>query len=182
MKNQREATVFVILATLAARDFEYELNGEEIMGDVLTDADKTSIREQLFIDFREGEISYKSEFQASIDDDAALKKYISGLLNNWIRKAKEFNCGNAYVAKNPGSRAHASDERMRELKKLLAELTAAGDTDAIAEVKEAIEFRKTEIKPKTALKPIVVGALPEHLRHLVQSIEETTTEEEVIEE
>jgi len=169
MLNQRTATVQAILGVLAARDFEYELNGSTPISEVLTDADKKTVREQLFNMFREGEVSYKSEFQVKVDDDAELKKYISGLTNNWIRKAKEFNGGNGYVTKNPGSRAHSSDEPMRELKKLLVQVTATGDADAIAEVKSAIETRKGEIKPKSAAKPINVDALPENLRHLVQT-------------
>ena len=167
--NQRQATVTAILATLQARDFEYELNGSTAVSEVLTDTDKASIRETLFSQFRDGTISYKETFQSKVDDDSYLKKYISGLLNNWIRKAKEFNSGAAYVAKNPGSRAHSSDEQMRELKKLFTQVTTAGDEEAIESVKAAIEQRKSEIKPKSAAMPINVEALPEHLRDFVQS-------------
>lgn len=169
MKNQKEATVQAILSTLEARDYSYELNGPTPISEVLTDTDKATVRDTLFTMFRDKEVSYKAEFQAKVDDDKELKKYISGLLNNWIRKNKEFNCGQAYVAKNPGSRAHASDEQMRELKKLFTQVTASGDTEAIDEVKAAIELRKSEIKPKASAKPINVDALPEHLRSLVPS-------------
>ena len=167
--NQREATVQTILNTLEARGYSYELNGDTTISEVLTDADKSTIRETLFTMFRDGEITYKPEFEAKVQDDSELKKYISGLLNNWVRKAKEFNSGAQYVAKNPGSRAHSSDEQMKELKKLFAQVSASGDADTIAEVQAAIEQRKSEIKPKAAFKPINVDALPEALRHLVSN-------------
>ena len=167
--NQKEATVNAVINTLEARSIEYVLNGPTPVSEVLTDSDKSTIRATLFEQFRNGDISYKPSFQSKVDDDAELKKYISGLLNNWIRKAKEFNSGNAYVAKNPGSRAHSSDEQLKELKKLFTQVQAAGDQDAMDTVQEAIEQRKAEIKPKATAKPINVDALPEHLKSLVSS-------------
>lgn len=168
--NQRTATVQAILGVLSARGVDYELNGSTTVSEVLTDADKKAVREQLFTQFRDGEISVSDQFaETKLNDDAELKKYISGLLNNWIRKAKEFNSGQAYVTKNPGSRAGSQDEQMRELKKLLSQVKAIGDEDAISEVNEAIAARAAEIKPKSQSKPINVDALPENLRHLVPS-------------
>ena len=110
-----------------------------------------------------------------------MKKYVSGLVNNWVRKNKEFNCGNTYAAKNPGSRAGSTDPQMKALKTLLSQL-GEDDATAIAEVKSAIEARKAEIKPATAVKPINVDALPEHLKGLVTSSFTTTTSEATTEE
>jgi len=166
MLNQRQATVQAILSTLEARGFEYELNGPTPISEVLTDSDKEQVRSTLFEQFRSGEISYKETFQAKVDDDAELKKYISGLVNNWIRKAKEFNSGNAYVIKNPGSRAHSSDPQLKELMKLMKQVQTTNDEEAISQVQEAITARKAEIKPKQEVS-INVEALPEHLKHLV---------------
>lgn len=169
MLNQKEATVQAILGTLEARGVNYEMGGETTISEVLTDADKATVRATLFDQFRDGSIQYKPDFQEKVDDDAELKKYISGLVNNWIRKHKPFNNGQAYVTKNPGSRAHSSDEQMRELKKLLIQVKAEGDADTISEVEAAIEARKAEIKPAPKSKPINIDALPEHLRSLVPS-------------
>lgn len=164
--NQREATVGTILAVLEARGVEYVLNGETPISSVLTDTDKATIRETLFTMFREGEVTYKDDFQWKVDDDKELKKYISGLVNNWIRKAKEFNNGQAYVAKNPGSRAHVQDEQLRELKKLSAQ--CANNPEAMSEIAEAIAARKAEIEAAKPQAQINTDALPEHLRHLVK--------------
>lgn len=168
--NQRTATVQAILSTLSARGCDYELNGQTTISEVLTDNDKKEVRDLLFNQFRSGEISVSETFaETKLNDDSELKKYISGLVNNWIRKAKEFNAGEAYITKNPGSRAGSGDEQMRELKKLLIQVRTSGDTGVIAEVEAAIERRRTEIKPVSVMKPINIDALPENLRHLVSS-------------
>ena len=164
--NQKEATVSTILAVLEERGVSYEENGEAIVGDVLTDKDRAQVRDALFTMFRNGDVTYKVEFQAAVDDDSELKKYISGLVNNWIRKYKGFNAGQAYKAKNPGSRAHSRDEQLTELKKLSA--LCADDPDALADITEAIVARKAVIASEKA-KDVVINAdaLPDHLKHLV---------------
>lgn len=166
MKNQKEATVETIIAVLTERGYDYEMNGPTPISEVLTDADKASVRECLFTMFKDGSVSYKAEFQAKVDDDSELKKYISGLVNNWIRKHKGFNSGQAYVAKNPGSRQHVGDEQLRELKKLSTQYS--DNPEALAEIAEAIATRTAELaaeKAKTV--EINVNALPDSLKHLV---------------
>jgi len=166
--NQKEATVSTILAVLEERGVSYELNGPTPISEVLTNSDKEQVRDALFTMFRSGDVSYKAEFQAKVDDDSELKKYISGLVNNWIRKNKEFNCGQAYVAKNPGSRSYIKDEQLKELTKLAKQ--CANNPEALAQVTEAIEDRKAEIEAEKA-KSIVINAdaLPEHLKHLANN-------------
>jgi len=163
--NQKETTVQTVIDVLQSRNVEYVLNGDIPVKEVLTDLDKTQIRTILFNKFRNGEVSYKPEFQDKVDDDQELKKYVSGLLNNWIRKAKEFNSGQTYQTKNPGSRS--SDEQMKELKKLYTQVKIEGDTESITMVENAIEIRKSEIN-QVHHKPINVDVLPDTLKHLVK--------------
>ena len=165
--NQKEATVSTILGVLAERGVDYELNGPTPINDILTDSDRATVRDALFTMFRDGSVTYKAEFQPKVDDDSELKKYISGLVNNWVRKNKEFNCGEVYVAKNPGSRAHSRDEQMQALKALSAQ--CMNDPEALAEITEAIVTRQAEIDAEK-IKAIVinVNALPDSLKHLVK--------------
>ena len=165
--NQKEATVGTILTVLKERGVEYEMGGDIPISDVLTDTDKSTIRDHLFGMFRSEEVTYKSEFQVKVDDDKELKKYVSGLLNNWVRKHKDFNCGQAYVIKNPGSRAHVGDDQLTALKMLSAQQDIS--EEGRAEITEAIVKRKAEIAAsKASTAPIKVEALPESLRHLVK--------------
>ena len=164
--NQKQAVVSTILSTLEERDVTYEMGGETVLSDVLTDADKTTIKTTLFTMFRDNEVIYKPEFQAKVDNDAELKKYVSGLLNNWVRKNKEFNAGKAYVAKNPGSRAHTQDAQLKALTALSG--TVEQGSDDFNEIATAIVARKAAItaeKIKTVT--INVDALPDSLKHLV---------------
>lgn len=162
--NQRQATVNTILAVLSERGVDYELNGPTPISEVLTDSDKSKVREILFTQFKQGQIQYKSTFQSKVDDDSELKKYISGLVNNWIRKAKEFNAGETYKAKNPGSRAGSQDAEVKEMRKLLSVTT---DPESRALIQEAIDSRVAELKAHKNQVTIDVNQLPEHLRHLI---------------
>ena len=163
--NQRTAVVNAILATLEDHGIDYELNGPVPVKDVLTDAIKSEVREMLFDGFQSGAIEYKASFQSKVDNDSELKKYISGLLNNWIRKAKEFNAGQTYKAKNPGSRAGSTDSKVKEMRKLLSVTT---DPSAKAMIQEAIDKRVAEIRAEKQNVEIDASQLPEHLRELLK--------------
>lgn len=160
--NQRQATVSTILAVLSDRGVTYELNGETSMADTLNSDDKAKIRSILFTMFRAGKIDYRPDFQAKVNDDKALKEYVSGLVNNWIRKAPEFNSDTTYKAKNPGSRSGSGDEQIKAMKQLLAITT---DPEAKQAIEQAIADRQAELKPTVEIN---VSALPESLRHLVK--------------
>lgn len=164
MMNQKTATVSTILSVLEERGVEFELNGPVNVGDVLTDADKTKIREIIFAGFRAGKIEMAEESKAKYAEDSALKSYVSGLVNNWIRKEKTLNGGNTYQAKNPGSRAGSGDEKIREMKKLLSQVT---DPTKRQLIESAISQRQAEIAAEKA-PAIDVSKLPEHLRDLLK--------------
>jgi len=166
--SQKQAVVSTILAVLAERGVEYQMGGDVPISDVLTDKDKADTREAIFTMFRNGDITFKDEpTAAKYASDSELKKYVSGLVNNHIRKTKEFNCGKTYVIKNPGSRAHVADEQLRELTKLSAQ--CADDPEAQKQIADAIVKRKAEIAAEKA-KSVTINpdALPEALRHLVK--------------
>lgn len=121
----------------------------------LTESQKPLVYDILVKGFMNGEIAYKSDF-----DEAIIRKYVPGLVNNWMRKDKRLNGNTEYQAKNPGSRTGAGDERLKALRALLA----AVPDDVKPTVQAEIDKRLEELKPS---KTINVAALPEHLRHLV---------------
>ena len=160
MVNQRQATVGTIMSVLAERGVEYKLNGETSVSEVLTRADKEKVKEILVSGFKSGKIECSADFKAKLGDATYLSNYVSGLINNWIRKAPEFNSGSKYEAKNPGSRTGSQDEQVKEMRKLLSVTT---DTRAKAIIEEAISARLAEIKPKNETH-IDVSKLPAELR------------------
>ena len=159
--NQRTATVNAILSVLQDNGINYELNGDTPVKEVLNDSMKSQVRELLFAAFRAGQVEYKASFQSKVDDDSELKKYISGLVNNWIRKAKEFNSGNTYQAKNPGSRAGSTDSKVKEMRKLLSVTT---DPQAKAMIQQAIDERVAEIRAEKQEIEIDYSNIPAHLK------------------
>lgn len=97
-------------------------------------------------------------------DEAALIKYIPGLVNNWLRKDKRLNGGETYVTKKPGSRSGSGDESIKAMRTLLS---VTSDPEAKAQIQTALSERLAELKQKDAPQ-IKVEALPPTLRHLVK--------------
>ena len=162
MQSQKSAVCQVIMSVLAQRGVDYELNGPTPVGDVLTSDDKARVREIVCEGFLNSEIQMTPQAQDKyLSDMSELKKYVHGLVNNWIRKNPEFNGGDKYQAKNPGSRAGSGDEQVREMRKLLKVTT---DSESRKLIQAAIDARLEEIKPTIEINS---SALPEHLRHLV---------------
>lgn len=156
MMNQRTATVQTVLNVLADKGVVYELNGPKAIKDCLDATDKEKIRAEMFRMFKQGEITIATEY-----GDADLKKYINGLVNNWITKAPEFNGGKKHEIKNPGSRAGSGNPEVKNMR-LLLEQVADPETKALiqAEIDKA-----TAPKEKAT---IDASFLPESLRHLVK--------------
>lgn len=131
--------------------------GETPSGRVeLTDEQLSAVEQNVFMSFKNGETVHSKGA-----NDAGLKKYVPGLVNNWLRKDLRLNGGTKYQAKNPGSRSGTGDESVRAMKTLLSMTT---DEDARAEIQSEIDKRLSEIKPKAV---IDASKLPESLRYLV---------------
>ena len=163
MKSQVNAVVETIIEVLSENNIDYQLNGEQTVKSVLSPDMLTDIRSRLLIGFNNNEISMTDKARVKNNTEPLMKKYVNGLLNNWIRKYKPFNNGVKYEIKNPGSRQGSGDEQVKEMRKLLKTIT---DTETRAQVQEAIDARLAEIKPESVV-TINTDAIPEHLRHLV---------------
>jgi hypothetical protein len=161
MVNQRQATVSIVLATLSKRGVNYTLNGETPVSEVFTVSDKENAVAMLIAGFRSGQIQMSSEASDKYAFDSELRKYCVGLLNNWLRKAPEFNGGNTYQAKNPGSRSGSGDEKLKALRALMS---TVNDPSVKATIQVEIDKRLEELKPKIE---IDASLIPESLRHLL---------------
>lgn len=168
MQSQKQAVCQALMDVLEARGVEYELGGKIILSSILTEDDKKTVKEYLCAGFHEGQIQMSEQAQAKyVGNEVEMRKYVNGLLNNWIRKEPTFNNnfgGGKYTAKNPGSRTGQSDETVKNLRILLKTQT---DATAIAQIEQAIADRIAEIKPE-AVVTVNVEAIPEHLRKFVK--------------
>lgn len=124
----------------------------------LTKEQKAQVRLVLYEGFMNGRISLAREPYAT---ESEWMSYISGLIDNHVRKDKRLNGGVKHEIKNPGSRAHHSDEQLKELYKLYQVTTNEADK---TEIMGYIEARKSEIA-KTKAPAIDFSVLPESLRN-----------------
>jgi hypothetical protein len=156
MQNQKQAVRNAITSVS-----DYVLNSEAIASEYLSDSQKAEIKQILFNGFKANEIACSESFKHKIADDSYLKRYVSGLLNNWLRKDLALNAGKPYEAKNPGSRANASDPQLKALRQLIKQCAEADKPS----VQQAIDARIAELKPTIEIN---VDALPDSLKHLVK--------------
>ncbi|CAB4125367.1 hypothetical protein UFOVP53_120 [uncultured Caudovirales phage] len=141
--------------------------------DQLTDDQLDIIKNNVFQGIINGSISYTKE----LSDEKEVFKYASGMVSNYLRKAKELNGGVTYVpsATTSGSR----DAQLSELNKLLKSYTEGSDefnqiSEAVEARKAAITLEKTstikEKKKSKEFESINMDALPEGLKNLASSL------------
>ena len=144
--TQGEAVFQAVQSVMGEQDGKYEPSDKEL----------DSIHEQVFSFFKSGQTVHSKN-----PSDDQLKKYIPGLVNNWLRKDTRLNGGEKYVAKRPGSRSGSGDESIKAMRTLLS---MTSDSLAKAAIQQEIDKRVAVLKPK---QEVNVAALPESLRHLV---------------
>lgn len=147
--NQKEGVFAAVVGVMGNVDGKVDPSNDQL----------DAIHERLFTEFKEGRVEYKG----GAPDDAKLKKYIPGLVNNWLRKDTRLNGGSKYETKRPGIRAGSGDEQLKMMKLLLGQTT---DPQAKADIEAAIKVRQEELKPKVEIN---VDAIPLELRKYLKS-------------
>lgn len=153
MMKQSDAVVLAVRATFSNHD------GAIPATTSWSDAQSNEVYATLLKMFKEGSWTK----QSGGTDDASVMKYIPGLVNNHVRKDTRLNGGTKYETKRPGSRAGSGDESIKAMRTLLS---VTSDPQLKSQIQTAIDARIEELKPKATVN---VEALPEALRHLVQS-------------
>lgn len=81
-KKQKEAVYLYITETLGTTQAP---EGSKLK-DMVTKEVRKIVRQRLFLAVKTGEVKLSKQF-----DDSKLKKYCSGLINNWLKKDMRFN-------------------------------------------------------------------------------------------
>ena len=163
--SQHEAVIAATKEVLGSR-FEAGMDVKEIASKV----DKDMVCHAVVKMFQAGTASMSDEAKTKYADAKGLATYTAGLVTNWWNKSKELNGGVKYEAKNPGARAGAQDEQVKEMKNLKARLEAVGNLEGAAKVAEAITQRIAELKAESSAKKLPevdLSKIPEHLRGLI---------------
>ncbi len=144
--SQKEAVFAAVCAVVGhTPDGKVELSKEQ----------RAQVSMIVFEGFRAQTVGLDRDFT-----DADLKKYVSGLTSNWLRKDKRLNGGEKYAAKNPGSRAGSSDPQLKAMRALIT--TVSTDAER-AEIQGYIDARVAEIATTKQAKVVDFSALPADL-------------------
>jgi hypothetical protein len=168
--SQKDAVVNFVEQVLGTRFTKGETNVKEI----ITKDELSQVKDLIFNGILAGEISYSK----GVGDHAELKRYISGMVQNYFRKSKDLNGGVAYSADPSKSK---KDETLSSLKKLHAQYENEGDSEKAESVLEAIQSREVELQQqqkankaasakKSALKKIDTSVLPPELSNMVNQL------------
>lgn len=169
--TQREAVFVATISALSQAGINFVV-GESVVHDVMTKEIRSNVVDRVCTMFQAGEVAFKDTDSNSnkLSDTKELRKYVAGLVTNWHNKDKSLNAGAKYETKNPGSRAGAQDEQIKEMKNLKARLEAVGNTEGALKVAEAITARLEELKAEVSTKKLPevdMTKIPEHLRDLI---------------
>jgi hypothetical protein len=131
--------------------------------DIVTKEMRASIYSILCEGFKSGTIDLADteSNRAKLSNDAELRKYVSGLVNNWFRKDTRMNGGGKYTPKNPGSRAGQTDPEVKQLRLLLKSGQLNEEQAHIVQAR--LDERVAELSAKSQPK-IDFSVLPAELR------------------
>ena len=163
--KQKDAVVNAV-AEVLGNDF---VPFDTVVHKVITADQKQAVREIVLAGILDGGVAYTKD----ITDEPTVKKYVSGLVNNHFRKAKDLNGGKTYTPTGTGS---VRDEQLRELNKLLSTGNYETGSDKYASIQGAIASRKAELaaakaakQAATASAKVNMGVIPNHIIDLLQS-------------
>lgn len=166
--SQKESVIFQVKAVLG-NSFDQLTPARNL----LTDDQLSVIKENIF----NGIIAGTIDFGKEVTDHKELQRYVSGMVSNYLRKAKELNGGSDYSPQSNGRGSR--DAQVSELNKLLKTYTEG--TEQYSQIQLAIEERKaalvaertTVVKEKKKVKEfesINLDVLPENLKSLASTL------------
>jgi hypothetical protein len=166
--SQKDSVINEVKAILGSQ-FDPSVPARNLLSDDQLD----TIKSNIFKGILNGSIDFGKE----VTDEKELSRYVSGMVSNYLRKAKELNGGSTYVPQSTGRGSR--DPQVSELNKLLKTYTEG--SDEYSQIAFAIEARKTElasektvvVKEKKRVKEfeaINMDVLPESLKSLATSL------------
>lgn len=169
--TQKEAVVQAVMEVLGS-DFSSDIS----VSDQLTKEQTTQVKETIFSQIQAGDVSFNKDV-----DETTLKRYVSGMVSNHCRKAKELNGGAKYSPKTTGRGSR--DPQLSAMNLLLKQVTETDgeESDNYTKVFTAISARRTELADERALlakerrkvtqaKKIDMSALPSDLHDLASNV------------
>ena len=126
----------VISAVTSVLGDDFTPSETNVLG-VITKDQKAEVRQLVLEGILNGEVEYNKD----LSDEAAVKRYVNGMVDNHLRKSKILNGGNTYKPSSSGSKR---DPQLRELNKLLK--TFEPGTENFSKVQQHIAARTQQIQ------------------------------------
>lgn len=166
--SQKDSVVNEVKAVLGS---SYDTN--KPAKEQLSDDQMKTVKANVVKGIIDGDVAFKKD----TSDEKEIARYVSGMVSNHMRKAKELNGGNTYSPQTSGKGSR--DPQVAELSKLLKTYTEG--TDEYNQILSAIESRKEEIaaekaaaakekKKQKELSSINMDSLPENLQDLASNL------------
>ena len=128
---------------------------------------KTTVKETVIDGILNGSIAYSKDLSNVVE----VKKYVSGLVNNHIRRAKELNGSIVYKSSKVGS---IRDSQIREMTKLLESSNYPEGSEQRASIQSSIATRtamlqseKVAKRATTVAASIDMSVLPDNITDLL---------------
>lgn len=145
------------------------VSGQTNVKALITAEQLTEVRQKVY----EGIVSGKVAYNKELTDTKTISRYVAGMIDNHLRKAKELNGGNQYKPSPTGTKS-VKDDKLHSLSLLLKNMEV--DSEGYNKVLEAIEDRKKEIadakkkkKVDTALSRLDAEVLSPELAGILSS-------------
>lgn len=139
--TQSEAVISCVLNLCTEKKIKHE-PFVTIYRDVLTDGDKSLVADFITQGLVKGEITMTEKSKIKFKDDVkALRRYVVGLVNDRLRKAKKLNGNTTYQHQEPGKLKNARDPELKALMQTLEIVPAEHKADVQVE----IDRRKKEL-------------------------------------
>ena len=163
--SQSQATINCIINLCTEKGYKHTPN-ETVYSEILTKEDLTNVVNFITAGLVEGSISItdksKEKWKVGTDqvDVKGLRRYVVGLVNDRLRKAKALNGNVKYEYKEPGKLTMSKDPELKALNQTM-EITTDPEHKKLIQVE--IDRRQQELnKPKKV--EVDVSLLPKHLR------------------
>jgi hypothetical protein len=154
----------VISAVTSVLGDDFTPSETNVLG-VITKDQKTEVRQLVLEGILNGDVA----FNGDITDEAAVKRYGNGMVDNHLRKSKILNGGSTYKPSGTGSKR---DPQLRELNKLLKTFEPGSDNFSkvqqhIAARTEQIQTEKSQQQVANVRASIDTSVLPDSLASML---------------
>jgi hypothetical protein len=120
--TQKDAVFFAVTQTLTSNNVSFTANSTDVSS-VLNRDLRSKINSVLVDQFKTGAVEISDEAKSKLNDTAALRAYVSGLVSNWVRKDPRLNGGSIIATTNPTSsskKQFKSDPQLKAMRILLS--------------------------------------------------------------